>query len=84
MHQVTIGSSRGGNRAGYPTIGNNVFIGCGAKILGKVSIGNNVIIGANSVVTKDIPDNAIAVGVPAHIISYDGKEHTKYWCKTSF
>jgi serine O-acetyltransferase len=48
-----------------PTIGNNVDIGTGAKILGPVSIGNNVMIGANAVVLVDVPDNSIAVGVPA-------------------
>jgi serine O-acetyltransferase len=50
-----------------PTIGNNVDIGTGAKILGPISIGNNVVIGANAVVLVDVPDNSIAVGVPATI-----------------
>ncbi len=50
-----------------PQIGNNVDIGAGAKLLGNIKIGNNVSIGANSVVLIDIPDNAIAVGVPAII-----------------
>lgn len=50
-----------------PQIGNNVDIGAGAKILGNIKIGNNVNIGANSVVLTDVPDNAIAVGVPAVI-----------------
>ena len=50
-----------------PTIGNNVDIGAGAKILGRISIGDNVAIGANAVVLKDIPSNSIAVGVPAVI-----------------
>lgn len=48
-----------------PQIGNNVDIGAGAKILGNISIGNNVLIGANAVVLCDVPDNCIAVGVPA-------------------
>jgi serine O-acetyltransferase len=48
-----------------PTIGNKVDIGTGAKILGPISIGNNVMIGANAVVLVDVPDNSIAVGVPA-------------------
>jgi serine O-acetyltransferase len=48
-----------------PTIGNKVDIGTGAKILGPVSIGNNVMIGANAVVLVDVPDNSIAVGIPA-------------------
>ena len=50
-----------------PQIGHNVDIGAGAKILGNIKIGNNVNIGANSVVLADVPDNAIAVGVPAII-----------------
>lgn len=51
-----------------PIIGNDVYIGAGAKVIGKVVIGNNVIIGANSVVTKDVPDNSVVAGVPAKII----------------
>lgn len=50
-----------------PTIGDNVDIGAGAKILGPIRIGNNVLIGANAVVIRDVPDNCIAVGVPAVI-----------------
>ncbi len=50
-----------------PTIGNNVDIGTGAKILGPISIGNNVAIGANAVVLQDVPDDCIAAGVPAVI-----------------
>lgn len=50
-----------------PKIGNDVDIGAGAKILGAIAIGNNVTIGANAVVIKDIPDNCLAVGVPAKI-----------------
>lgn len=50
-----------------PTIGNNVDIGTGAKILGPISIGNNVVIGANAVVIIDVPDDSVAVGVPATI-----------------
>lgn len=52
-----------------PTIGNNVDIGAGAKVLGPVSIGNNVVIGANAVVICDVPDDSIAIGVPAVIKS---------------
>jgi serine O-acetyltransferase len=48
-----------------PKIGNDVDIGAGAKLLGPIVIGNNVSIGANAVVTKNVPDNSIAVGVPA-------------------
>jgi len=52
---------------GAPIIGNNVDIGAGAKVLGKIRIGNNVLIGANAVVITDVPDNSIAVGIPAVI-----------------
>jgi serine O-acetyltransferase len=48
-----------------PTVGNNVDIGSGAKLLGAIKIGDNVLIGANAVVLCDIPENSIAVGVPA-------------------
>jgi serine O-acetyltransferase len=50
-----------------PVIGNDVDIGTGAKILGAISIGNNVAIGANAVVLQDVPDNCVAIGVPAVI-----------------
>jgi serine O-acetyltransferase len=50
-----------------PVIGDNVDIGAGAKVLGDIKIGNNVTIGANAVVISDVPDNSIAVGVPAVI-----------------
>lgn len=50
-----------------PTIGDNVDIGAGAKLLGRIRIGNNVRIGANAVVVTDVPDDSTAVGVPATI-----------------
>lgn len=50
-----------------PIIGNNVDVGAGAKILGAIKVGNNVVIGANAVVITDVPDNSLAVGVPAVI-----------------
>ncbi|MDR7094474.1 serine O-acetyltransferase [Hydrogenophaga laconesensis] len=52
-----------------PVFGNNVDIGAGAKILGRIQVGDNVLIGANSVVVRDVPSNSIAVGVPARIKS---------------
>lgn len=63
FHQVTIGSNTlsGSKRKGSPTIGNNVYIGCGAKIIGGVRIGDNVRIGANCVVTKDVAANSTVV-----------------------
>lgn len=61
-------SIAGRNNRGTPIIGNNVFIGAGACILGGINIGDNVSIGANSVVLSDIPNNATVVGVPGKII----------------
>ena len=58
-----------GECAGKTIIGENVFIGMGSIIMPGVRIGNNSIVGAGSVVTKDIPDNSVAAGNPAHIIS---------------
>ncbi|MGM0753047.1 MAG: serine acetyltransferase [Bacillota bacterium] len=69
---VTIGS-----RGPLPIIGDNVFVAPGAKCIGG-TIGNNVVIGANSVVTKDIPDNCVVAGVPAKVISTDISKYNKY------
>lgn len=63
-HQVTIGAEK----LKAPVLGDNVFVGAGARILGKVRVGNHVKIGANAVVVDDLPDNVTAVGVPAHIV----------------
>lgn len=69
FQDVTIGAKwpEGTKTDGVPKIGDNVQIGCGAVIIGNVTIGNNVYIGANAVVLRDVPDNSIAVGVPAKI-----------------
>ncbi len=66
---VTLGGTNLENKKRHPTLGNNIIVGAGAKILGPVKIGNNVKIGANSVIIKDIPDNSVVVGVPGRIIS---------------
>ena len=63
-HLVTIGAE--GDES--PILGDNVFVGAGAKIIGPITIGNNVKIGANAVVTKDIPPNTTAVGIPAKVM----------------
>lgn len=69
FQNVTIGAKwpEGSKIDGVPQIGNNVQIGCGAVIIGNITIGDNVYIGANAVVLKDVPDNSIAIGVPAEI-----------------
>lgn len=53
---------------GVPTVGDDVYISAGARILGGIKIGNNVIIGANAVVIRDVPDNSVVAGVPAKVI----------------
>lgn len=58
----------------HPTIGNNVVIGAGAKILGNITIGENSYVGANAVVFKDIPPDSTVVGVPGRITKQDGKK----------
>lgn len=63
-HQVTIGAQRRQS----PTLGDNIFIGAGAKIVGGVTVGDGAQIGANAVVLHDVPPGATAVGVPARII----------------
>ena len=71
-HGVTLGGTSldGGKR--HPTIGDNVTIGAGAKVLGAITIGANSQIGANSVVIKAVPPNSVVVGVPGQIV---GSEH---------
>lgn len=76
---VTIGREFGGRKKGTPIIGNNVIIFAGAKIIGNIKIGNNVVIGANSVVTKDVPDNSIVAGVPAKYISDKVDEYNNHF-----
>ncbi len=58
----------------HPTIGNNVVIGAGAKVLGNIVIGDNSYIGANAVVVKDVPPNSTVVGIPGRITKQDGKK----------
>lgn len=68
FHGATLGGTGKHTGKRHPTIGNNVFIGSGAKVLGPILIGNNVKIGANAVVLEDIPSDSTAVGIPARII----------------
>jgi serine O-acetyltransferase len=71
-HGVTIGYAGRGEKWGSPTIGNRVQINTGAVVIGRITVGDEVVVGANAVVTKDVPDSAVVVGVPAKVISYDG------------
>jgi serine O-acetyltransferase len=67
---VTLGGT--GNEQGkrHPTLGNNVVVGTGAKVLGGISIGNNVKIGAGSVVVHPVPDNSTVVGIPGRVVRF--------------
>ncbi|MEW6260834.1 MAG: serine acetyltransferase [Thermodesulfobacteriota bacterium] len=67
-HGVTLGTKGAGRGNGIPVIGDHVYIGAGAKVLGPVRVGNHAVIGANAVVVKDVPDGAVVGGIPARII----------------
>lgn len=70
---VTLGGTGKDKGKRHPTLGDNVMVGAGAKVLGPIHIGNNVKVAANAVVLKDIPDNCTAVGVPARIARCEGQ-----------
>ena len=72
-HQVTLGGTGKDVGKRHPTIGDNVLIGAGAKVLGPVNIGHNTRIAAGSVVLKDLPSNVTAAGVPAIIVRENGE-----------
>ncbi len=71
---VTLGGTGIEQGKRHPTIGNNVVVGTGAKVLGNITIGDNSYIGANAVVIKDVPPNSTVVGVPGRITKQDGKK----------
>ncbi len=58
----------------HPTLGNNVMVGSGAKVLGPITVGNHVRIAANAVVLQDVPDNSTVVGVPGHVVRINGEK----------
>ena len=80
FHQVTIGSNnlKDSNGYGAPIIGNNVYIGAGAKIIGNVKIGDNVRIGANAVIVNDIPANATVVLDNPRIILHEKSKNNEF------
>lgn len=67
-HGVTLGGTGKDKYKRHPDLGNNVVVGCGAKVLGPIKIGNNVKIGANSVILKEVPNNSTVVGIPGKIV----------------
>lgn len=85
FQQVTIGSNRtpGSKHWGTPIIGDNCYIGAGAKIIGNVKIGDNCRIGANAVVTKDVPSNSTVVLGEVIVIAHEPTLDTHYYSKNS-
>lgn len=73
-HEVTVGWAGRGEKSGVPVLGDRVFIAPGAKVFGKITIGNDVAIGANAVVNKSLPNDAVAAGIPAKILSYESSK----------
>lgn len=71
---VTLGGTGEQRGKRHPTIGNNVVIGTGAKILGNIKIGDNVNVGANAVVIREVPANSTVVGVPGRIAKKEGRK----------
>ena len=71
---VTLGGTGKERGKRHPTIGNNVVVGTGAKVLGNIKIGDSSYIGANAVVIKDVPPDSTVVGVPGRITRQDGKK----------
>ncbi len=74
---ITLGGTGKEKGKRHPTIGNNVVISTGAKVLGNIKIGDNVKIGAGSVVLKDVPDNCTVVGVPGKVVVCNGRKIAK-------
>ena len=70
---VTLGGTGKETGKRHPTLGNNVVVGTGAKVLGNITVGDNSYIGANAVVIHEVPPNATVVGVPGHVTKQDGK-----------
>jgi serine O-acetyltransferase len=66
---VTLGGTTWRKEKRHPTLGNNVVIGAGAKVLGPISVGDGARIGSNSVVVKDVPGGATVVGIPGRVIT---------------
>jgi len=70
---VTLGGTSLARTKRHPTIGNNVTVGAGAKVLGDITVGDNVKVGSNSVVVRDVPPNSTVVGIPGRVVLQDGK-----------
>lgn len=71
---VTLGGTGHEHGKRHPTLGNNVMVGCGAKVLGPFKVGDNSKIAANSVVLREVPPNCTVVGIPGHIVRQGGEK----------
>jgi len=72
-HGVTLGGVSLEKKKRHPTLGKNVVIGAGAKVLGAITLGDNVQVGANAVVLRDVPANSVVVGIPGRVVVQDGR-----------
>lgn len=77
-HGVTLGGTGKDHGKRHPTLGNNVLVSTGAKVLGPFKVGDNARIAANAVVLSEVPENATAVGAPAQIVRVNGERVRKY------
>jgi serine O-acetyltransferase len=76
-HGVTLGGTSWQKGKRHPTLGNNVIIGAGAKVLGPITLGEGARVGSNAVVLKDVPENATVIGVPGHVVITQRTEQHK-------
>ena len=72
-HGVLLGGVSLEKKKRHPTLGNNVVVGAGAKILGAITLGDGVQVGANAVVLKDVPPDSVVVGIPGRVVVQDGR-----------
>lgn len=75
---VTLGGTGKEHGKRHPTLGNNVMVGSGARVLGPFKVGDNAKIAANAVVLEEVPENSTAVGVPARIVRREGQKISRY------
>ena len=75
-HGVTLGGTSWSKGKRHPTLGNDVVVGAGAKVLGPITLSNGARVGSNAVVVKDVPEDATVVGIPGHIVSTKTKDES--------
>lgn len=76
-HGVTLGGTSWSKGKRHPTLGNDVIVGAGAKVLGPITLSNGARVGSNAVVVKDVPENATVVGIPGHVVSVRTKDESR-------